>query len=61
MNANLIIDDQLMETVLKLGNFKTKNEAVEEGLRLLVRVMEEDNIYRFRNKLIWEGDLEMLD
>lgn len=58
MRTNIVIDDNLMDAVLKLGKFKTKREAVEEGLRLLVRLMQQENIRNFRGKLKWEGDLD---
>ena len=37
MRTNIDIDVELMADALKVGEFKTKNDAVEAGLRLLVR------------------------
>ena len=37
MRTNIVIDDKLMADVMASGDFKTKREAVEEGLRLLKR------------------------
>ena len=33
MRTNIVIDDDLMEAAMKAGGFKTKRDAVEEGLR----------------------------
>ncbi|HFE39308.1 MAG TPA: type II toxin-antitoxin system VapB family antitoxin, partial [Gammaproteobacteria bacterium] len=37
MRTNIVIDDKLMNDALKATGFKTKKEAVEEGLRLLIK------------------------
>ena len=38
MRTNVVIDDDLMESALKLSGLKTKKDAIEEGLKLLVLV-----------------------
>ena len=55
MRTNIEIDDDLMAQALKVGGFKTKKAAVEEGLRLLVQTKAQR---RLRGKLRWEGSLE---
>jgi Arc/MetJ family transcription regulator len=60
MRTNIVIDDKLMESVLKNCPFKTKREAVEEGLRLLLKLNMQSKIREFRGKLKWEGNLENL-
>jgi len=58
MRTNIVIDDELMEAAMKAGGFKTKRDAVEEGLRLLARRAAYQNIRALRGKLHWslEGD-----
>ena len=51
-------DDKLMGKAMKLAGTKTKRETVAEGLRLLVRLRQQENIRRIRGKLRWQGDLE---
>ncbi len=58
MRTNIVIDDKLMKAALTLGGFKTKREAVEEGLRILIRLMQQEKIRKFRGKLKWEGNLD---
>jgi len=58
MRTNIVIDDSLMEDALKLTGLKTKKEAVELGLRTLIRLKKQEGIRRFRGKLHWEGDLD---
>lgn len=58
MRTNIVIDDQLMAEALKTTGLSTKKEAVEEGLRLLVRRSKQQDIRRLRGKLKWEGSLD---
>ena len=57
MRTNIVIDDQLMRDTLRATGLKTKREAVEEGLRTLLRLTRQSQIRRVRGKLHWEGDL----
>lgn len=57
MRTNIVIDDELMQEALKVSGCKTKREAVETGLRLLVRLKRRQAIKRYKGKLKWEGDL----
>ena len=58
MRTNIVIDDNLMNDALQLTGLKTKREAVELGLRTLIRLKKQEDIRRFRGKLRWEGDLD---
>ena len=58
MRTNIVIEDDLMEEALKVSGLKTKREAVEEGLRLLVQTRRQKRIKRLRGKLKWEGSLD---
>lgn len=60
MRTNIVIDDNLMERALAVSGLKTKREAVEEGLRILVRLKEQERIREARGKLRWEGDLDSM-
>jgi Arc/MetJ family transcription regulator len=60
MRTNIVIDDQLMKETLRATGLKTKREAVELGLRTLLRLSKQAEILRFRGKLHWRGDLEAM-
>lgn len=60
MRTNVVVDDDLMESALKLSGLKTKKDAIEEGLKLLVQVKRQREIKRFRGKLKWTGNLEAM-
>jgi len=60
MRTNIVIDDELMKEVLKLTGLKTKREAVEQGLKTLVRLKRQEKIRKFRGELQWEGDLDRM-
>ncbi len=58
MRTNIVIDDQLMADALKVTGLSTKKEAVERGLKLLVKQNQQQAIRKLRGKLSWEGDLD---
>jgi len=60
MRTNIVIDDSLMTDALKFTGLHTKREAVEEGLKVLIKLKKQENIKSFRGKLHWEGDLEQM-
>ncbi len=60
MRTNIDIDDDLMRQAMELPGIKTKREAVETGLRLLVQLKRQERILETRGKLRWEGDLEQM-
>jgi Arc/MetJ family transcription regulator len=60
VRTNIVIDDKLMKETLRLTGLKTKREAVELGLRTVVRLRKQDEIRRFRGKLKWQGDLDAM-
>ena len=60
MRTNIEIDDQLMRDALKTTRVKTKREAVELGLRTLLRLGKQQEIRKLRGKLAWQGDLDAM-
>lgn len=58
MRTNIVIDDQLMAEALKASGLQTKKEAVEAGLRALIKQRKQEDIRALRGKLRWEGDLD---
>jgi Arc/MetJ family transcription regulator len=57
MRTNIVIDDELMNSVMKLTGIRTKREAVEMGLKTLLKLQQQENIRNYRGKLEWVGDL----
>lgn len=60
MRTNIVIDDSLMAEVMRETGLKTKREAVELGLRTLLRLRTQEDIRQFRGKLTWTGDLDAM-
>lgn len=58
MRTNIEIDDKLMDFVMATGDFKTKREAVEEGLRLIKRRHAYAAIRAARGTLFWDDSEE---
>ncbi|HXU45723.1 MAG TPA: type II toxin-antitoxin system VapB family antitoxin [Thermoanaerobaculia bacterium] len=60
MRTNIEIDDKLMKDTLRATGLRTKREAVELGLRTVLRLRRQEAIRGFRGKLAWLGDLDAM-
>jgi Arc/MetJ family transcription regulator len=60
VRTNIVIDDKLMADTLKATGLKTKREAVELGLRTLLRLRQQAEIKKLRGRITWEGDLDAM-
>lgn len=60
MRTNIVIDDRLMKETLRATGLRTKREAVDLGLRTLLRLSKQTDIQRLRGKLQWTGDLDAM-
>lgn len=60
MRTNIVIDDKLMAEALRATGLRTKREAVELGLKTLLRLRKQEDIRRHRGKLDWSGDLDAM-
>jgi Arc/MetJ family transcription regulator len=60
MRTSIVIDDKLMRDTLRATGLKTEREAVELGLRTLLRLRKQASIRRLRGKLDWHGDLNAI-
>ena len=57
MRTNIVIDDKLMAATLKATGIKSKREAVEQGLRALLRLTHQTELRKLRGKYELEGDM----
>jgi len=60
VRTNIVIDDELMTEAMQASGARTKREAVELGLKTLLRLRRQADVRRYRGKLAWEGDLEAM-
>jgi len=60
MRTCIVIDDKLMRDTLRATGLKTKREAVELGLRTLLRLNRQEAYRRLRGQLDWCGDLNAM-
>ena len=58
MRTNVVIDDDLMKSALKFSGLRTKKDAIEAGLQLLVKFNRQTKVKDFRGKLKWVGNLD---
>lgn len=60
MRLTIDIDEALMRNAMAASGARTKREAVEMGLRMLLRLRQQKGIRAWRGKLAWEGDLDTM-
>lgn len=60
MRTNIVINEELMKEALELTGLKTKKDAVELGLKTLIRLKRQEKLRHYRGKLKWEGNLEQM-
>lgn len=51
MRTNIEIDDDLMQQVLQLTGLRTKREAVDQGLRTLLRLKQQELLKAYRGQM----------
>lgn len=60
MRITIDIDERLMADAVRVSGAKTKKEAVERGLRVLVAISRQADVGHLRGSVKWEGNLETL-
>jgi len=58
MRTNIEIDDKLMTEAQKASGQPTKKATVEEALRLLVKLRQQQAVAKAFGKYPWRGDLD---
>jgi Arc/MetJ family transcription regulator len=58
MRTNIDIDDALMAEAQRASHMPTKKAVVEAGLRLLIRMRQQEEILHLAGQVRWEGDLD---
>jgi Arc/MetJ family transcription regulator len=58
MRTNIVLDEELIDQARKLTGIKTKRQVIQEALRLLIQLREQEQVRLLRGKLLWEGDLD---
>jgi len=58
MRTNIDIDDDLIERAMKVSGLPTKRAAVEEGLRLLIKMREQSGTRALFGKIPLDVDLD---
>ncbi len=55
MRTTIEIDDKLMADVLKATGLKTKKDAVELGLRAILKLKNQEQFRAYRGRLHWDS------
>lgn len=58
MRTNIVLDEDLINRARQLTGIKTKKQVIQEALRLLIHLREQEQVRSLRGKLHWEGNLE---
>lgn len=57
MRTNIVLDDELVTRAKELTGMATKRGVVEEALKTLIRLREQERVRELRGKLSWHGNL----
>jgi len=57
MRTNIVIDDRLIADAMRLSGARTTRQAVEESLRLMVRLKRQEKLRKLRGRLRWTADI----
>ena len=60
MRTNIVIDKKLISGAIKATGARTKKEAVELGLKALIRLKRQEALRGLRGKLEWRDDLDRM-
>lgn len=60
MRTNIDIDDELIGKAMELTGLRTKKAVVDEALKLLVQLKEQEKLKDLFGKVKWEGDLDQM-
>jgi Arc/MetJ family transcription regulator len=58
MRTNIVIEEKLIKNAMRATGLKTKKAVVEEGLKVLLRLKQQEAVKAWRGKLPWEGNLD---
>jgi hypothetical protein len=57
---NVVVDEALVDSALRVSITQSAGEVVEEALRFFVAQKQQAQIREFRGKLHWEGDIDAM-
>lgn len=60
MRTNIELDDELLQTLMKVSGAKTKKEAVHTAMVHAINYYARQELAKLRGKVQWDGDLEQM-
>ncbi len=60
MRTNIVIDESLMKKAMRISGSKSKKATVEASLKLLINMDQQKAVRKWRGKLSWQGDLNIM-
>ena len=60
MRTNIELDEELIRSAMEVSGAKTKRAAVEQALRLMLRLKAQEGARQLRGTVAWEGDLNTM-
>lgn len=60
MRTSILVDDSLVSAAMQASGARSKCEAVELGLKALIRLGNQEKSRSLRGMLRWEGDLDLM-
>jgi len=58
IRTNIVLDEKLVNSALKVTKLKTRRALIDYALRELLRHAKQNEILKLQGKIHWEGDLK---
>jgi Arc/MetJ family transcription regulator len=58
MRTNVVLDDELVNSCIKVTGIKTKKSLIDYALKELLRHKKQRKILKLKGKITWEGNLD---
>jgi Arc/MetJ family transcription regulator len=58
IRTNVVLDEKLVKSALKITKLKTRRALIDFALRELLRHAKQQELLKLRGQVQWEGDLE---
>jgi Arc/MetJ family transcription regulator len=59
IRTNIVLDEKLVNSALKVTKIKTRRALIDYALRELLRHAKQNEILKLKGKIHWEGDLQI--
>ena len=60
MRTHIDLDEQLIDQVVKMGEFPSKKAAIHAALNEYAKFLKRQKLLALRGQVVWQGDLDQM-